>query len=177
MRPLRVNQQHYLPDLLVLIEQIMRVPDLSPRKQCVDPGHDTTLLDERPNLLHQFRRNLSLVGCRPRPQRRARQRQPAANDRPDVNFRRLAEMVPSGDACTLLDAEGGWYAVLQVPTFESEEDLAVRLLREHAVLVHPGYFFDFARESYLVVSLLPPEDRLAQGISRVLGALRERSQG
>jgi alanine-synthesizing transaminase len=57
--------------------------------------------------------------------------------------------------------------VLQVPTFESEEDLVVRLLTD-GVLTHPGYFFDFPRESFLVVSLLPPEPSFADGIARVL---------
>ena len=63
---------------------------------------------------------------------------------------------------------GGWYAVLQVPTLESEEDLVVRLLTDDGVLAHPGYFFDFPRESFLVVSLLPPEAVFADGVARVL---------
>ena len=36
------------------------------------------------------------------------------------------------------------------------------------VLTHPGYFFDFPRESFLIVSLLPPEAAFADGLSRVL---------
>ena len=59
-------------------------------------------------------------------------------------------------ACRVLRSDGGWYAVLQVPSLESEEDLVLRLL-DDGVLAHPGYFFDFPRESFLVVSLLPPE--------------------
>ena len=51
-------------------------------------------------------------------------------------------------------ADGGWYAVLQVPTLESEEDLVLDLLTIDGVLAHPGYFFDFPRESFLIVSLL-----------------------
>jgi hypothetical protein len=35
------------------------------------------------------------------------------------------------------------------------------------VLVHPGYFFDFPRESYLIVSLLPPEAPFAAGVERM----------
>jgi hypothetical protein len=34
--------------------------------------------------------------------------------------------------------------------------------------VHPGYFFDFSREAFLVMSLLPPESVFADGVSRVL---------
>lgn len=71
-------------------------------------------------------------------------------------------------SCELLGAEGGWYGVLRVPSIMSEEDLVLSLLAEDGVLVHPGYFFDFPRESFLVVSLLPPADRFADGISRIL---------
>jgi alanine-synthesizing transaminase len=71
-------------------------------------------------------------------------------------------------SCELLRAEGGWYGVLRVPSIMSEEDLVLSLLAEDGVLVHPGYFFDFPRESFLVVSFLPPADRFADGISRIL---------
>jgi alanine-synthesizing transaminase len=67
-----------------------------------------------------------------------------------------------------LAAEGGWSAILQVPSLQSEEDLVLDLLDVDGVLVHPGYFFDFPRESYLVVSLLPPPAVFEEGVSRVL---------
>lgn len=70
--------------------------------------------------------------------------------------------------CTVLRSEGGWSAVLQVPTLGSEEDLVVSLLSNDGVLVHPGYFFDFPRESFLVVSLLPPVDKFRDGVVRLL---------
>jgi hypothetical protein len=57
--------------------------------------------------------------------------------------------------------------VLQVPSLESEEALVLRLL-EDGVLAHPGYFFDFPRASFLIVSLLPPEPVFADGVTRVL---------
>ena len=79
-------------------------------------------------------------------------------------LQRAAGAVPS---CRVLRSDGGWYAVLQVPSLESEEDLVLRLLAA-GVLAHPGYFFDFSRESFLVVSLLPPEAAFADGISRIL---------
>jgi aspartate/methionine/tyrosine aminotransferase len=71
-------------------------------------------------------------------------------------------------SCTCRRASGGWYAVLQVPTMESEEDLAVRLLTRDGVLTHPGYFFDFPHESFLVVSLLTPETAFRDGVTRIL---------
>src|SRR5262249_3737892 len=65
-----------------------------------------------------------------------------------ANYRQLAKDVAAVPACRLLPSEGGWYAVLQVPSLEPEEDLVVGLLTRDAVLTHPGYFFDFSRESY-----------------------------
>jgi len=85
-----------------------------------------------------------------------------------ANYERLAALVDAVPSCRLLDADGGWSAVLNVPTYESEEDLVVRLLTEHEVLTHPGFFFDFPRESFLVVSLLTPEATFAQGAARIL---------
>ena len=49
-----------------------------------------------------------------------------------------------------------------------EDDLVVSLLQDDGVLTHPGYFFDFARESFLVVSLLPPRAAFEAGIAGVL---------
>jgi len=72
---------------------------------------------------------------------------------------------------TLLEPEGGWYAVLRVPATVSEEERVTQLLAERNVLVHPGYFFDFPSEAFLVLSLLPPPDILAQGLERVLADL------
>jgi hypothetical protein len=57
---------------------------------------------------------------------------------------------------------------VQVPSLEREEDLVLRLLTTDGILTHPGYFFDFPRESFLVISLLPPEAVFASGIARVL---------
>jgi DNA-binding transcriptional MocR family regulator len=84
-----------------------------------------------------------------------------------ANYRALQAAAARVPACRVLRSGGGWYAVLQVPSLESEEDLVLRLLAD-GVLAHPGYFFDFPRESFLVVSLLPPEAAFADGVSRVL---------
>lgn len=83
------------------------------------------------------------------------------------NYRELHALAEAVPTCTVLRSEGGWTAVLRVPTFESEEDLALRLL-DAGVLAHPGYFFDFPGESYLIVSLLPPRDTFRDGVSRIL---------
>jgi alanine-synthesizing transaminase len=85
-----------------------------------------------------------------------------------TNYRELMTRSARVPSCGVMRSDGGWYAVLRVPSFEPEEDLAVRLLTGDGVLAHPGYFFDFPRESFLVVSLLPPEASFSDGIARVL---------
>ncbi len=85
-----------------------------------------------------------------------------------TNYQWLRSTVAGVPSCDALRSGGGWYAVLQVPSLEPEEDLVVRLLTADGVLTHPGYFFDFPRESFLVVSLLPPAPSFADGIVRVL---------
>jgi aspartate/methionine/tyrosine aminotransferase len=78
---------------------------------------------------------------------------------------RLAAATPS---VTALLPAGGWSAVLQVPAVGSEEGLVLDLLEHDGVLVHPGYFFDFPREAFVVVSLLPPPDVVEPALERLL---------
>jgi len=89
-------------------------------------------------------------------------------DRVRGNYAHLWRAVTQVPACRVLSSDAGWYAVLQVPTYEPEEEFALRLLTEDGVSVHPGFFFDFPHESFVVVSLLPPPDRFADGIFRIL---------
>lgn len=83
----------------------------------------------------------------------------------DSALRARAASYPSID---VLPCEGGWSAVLRVPSTRTEEDLVIELLERDDVLVHPGYFFDFAEESYLVVSLLPEPRTFLEGATRVM---------
>jgi aspartate/methionine/tyrosine aminotransferase len=85
-----------------------------------------------------------------------------------ANYQRLIARAASSPTCRAPVSEGGWSAVLEAPTLESEEDLVVDLLENEGVLTHPGYFFDFPRETYLVVSLLVSEEQFADGADRVL---------
>jgi aspartate/methionine/tyrosine aminotransferase len=87
------------------------------------------------------------------------------------NRQTLERALPAGSPATFLVSEGGWYAVLQVPATLSEEERVLRLLSRQDVLVHPGYFFDFPREAFLVLSLLTPPAEFALALPRVLDDL------
>src|SRR6195256_3771162 len=66
-----------------------------------------------------------------------------------------------------LDREGGWYAVLRVPVTGPDESVAVALLERCSVLVHPGHFFNFPRDGFLVLSLIAPEQQFQEGVRRL----------
>ncbi|HET8948164.1 MAG TPA: pyridoxal phosphate-dependent aminotransferase [Candidatus Polarisedimenticolia bacterium] len=89
-------------------------------------------------------------------------------ERVGTNLKQLHEGLPEGSPVVLEPADGGWTAVLRVPAIRSEEELVLLLLQEDGVLVHPGFFFDFPREAYLVVSLLPPPAEFRAGFERLL---------
>jgi aspartate/methionine/tyrosine aminotransferase len=78
-----------------------------------------------------------------------------------------------GSAASLLDVEGGWAATLHLPHTQSEESWVLALLEKEAVYVHPGHFFDYEEEAYIVVSLLTPEQALREGVQRIVGRVRE----
>jgi len=85
-----------------------------------------------------------------------------------ANLALLRTRLAGGSPATLLDPEGGWYAVLRVPATRSEDERVAGLLEHRNVLVHPGYFFDFPHEAFLVVSLLPTPESFAEGVKRLL---------
>ena len=84
------------------------------------------------------------------------------------NLKALREAAETWPAVTVLRAEGGWSAVVQVPAVESEEELVVTLVTEDGVLVHPGFFFDFPREAFLVLSLIAEPGRFDAGVGRLM---------
>lgn len=94
--------------------------------------------------------------------------QPQLMKRIHENLRELDCQVAKQHVCTRLDVEGGWYAVLRVPVTRSDEDLAIALLLERGVLVHPGHFYDFPNDGYLVVSLIAEASSFRAGITKIL---------
>jgi aspartate/methionine/tyrosine aminotransferase len=97
--------------------------------------------------------------------------QPMLLDRLRANLEEMDRQLAKQGACTRLDVEGGWYAVLRVPVTQSDEELAIEILRKYSVLVHPGHFYDFPREGYLIMSLITPNDEFREGSRRVLELL------
>jgi aspartate/methionine/tyrosine aminotransferase len=97
-----------------------------------------------------------------------KQIQPILIDRMRVNLAELDRQLVSYPSCARLRVEGGWYVVLRVPAIEKDEELAVRLLRQASVSVHPGHFYDFPGEGYLVLSLITEPTVFREGVARLL---------
>ena len=84
-------------------------------------------------------------------------------DRVKGNLETLKKLNP-------LEPEGGWSAVLRFGRPQSDEELALELL-DRGVLVHPGYFFDFETDDFLVLSLLPEPEKFEEGIGQLANCL------
>lgn len=84
------------------------------------------------------------------------------------NLAKLDSQLAAQSVCSRFKCEGGWSAVLRVPAQQTDEELAIALIRQHGVSVHPGHFYDFPRNGHIVVSLIVPDQEFAQGTKRVL---------
>jgi aspartate/methionine/tyrosine aminotransferase len=89
-------------------------------------------------------------------------------ERTTANLAYLRSAV-ANTACRALRVEAGWYATIQVPRSRTEEEWALHLLG-NGVLVQPGYFFDFASEAFLIVSLLTESSVFRAGVQHILEA-------
>jgi aspartate/methionine/tyrosine aminotransferase len=86
-----------------------------------------------------------------------------------LNLTELDRQLARQQLCRRLDVQGGWYVILRVPVTRTDEQLAIELLEKQSVVVHPGLFFDFHSDGYLVVSLIAPASVFREGVRRVLG--------
>jgi len=88
-----------------------------------------------------------------------------------TNLSVLDAMLRESKSLARLDREGGWYAILRVPVTATDDDLTVALLERCSVLVHPGHFFNFSQEGFLVLSLITAERQFRNGVRRLLKLL------
>jgi aspartate/methionine/tyrosine aminotransferase len=94
--------------------------------------------------------------------------QPVLLERLRANLAELDRQLVAYPSCARLQVEGGWYTVLRVPAIESDEHLAIGLLRKAGVSVHPGHYYDFPGEGYLVLSLITDPAVFREGFAALL---------
>jgi alanine-synthesizing transaminase len=85
-----------------------------------------------------------------------------------ANLSELDCQLSGQKSCSRFRVEGGWYAVIRVPATRSDADLAVDLLTTKSVYLHPGHFYDFPGDGYVIVSLITPEQDFVEGTKRLL---------
>jgi aspartate/methionine/tyrosine aminotransferase len=85
-----------------------------------------------------------------------------------TNHATLVEQARRYPSVDVLNADAGWSVVLRVPARTSEEEVVIDLIERDGVSVHPGFFFDFPHEAFLVISLLPECATFAEGVRRIL---------
>ena len=88
-----------------------------------------------------------------------------------ANLAELDAQLAGNQQVNRLVVEGGWYAVLRIPATRPDEELAIELLEKHDVYLHPGHYYDFPGDGYLVVSLITPEHDFNEGVRRLLSAV------
>ncbi len=90
------------------------------------------------------------------------------NQRVDQNIQSLKKLLGGFQKVSYLNSEGGWYFVLKILGLQNEEKFILDLIQEEQVLVHPGYFYDFAKDGYIVLSLIVPNRIFVEGLGRIL---------
>src|SRR5215813_13066487 len=80
----------------------------------------------------------------------------------------LDQEIAKQRTCSRLVFDAGWNVVLRVPATRSDEDLTLGLLERHGVLVHPGHFYDFSHDGFLILSLIVAEKEFAEGVQSLL---------
>jgi len=91
-------------------------------------------------------------------------------DRIRLNYSEL-KTATDNTPCSTLNAHGGWYGIVRVPGIKSDEDWALELLEAKGVYLFPGYFFDFDKEGFLVVSLLVENSIFRKGVAEMVDLL------
>ncbi|HLY43729.1 MAG TPA: pyridoxal phosphate-dependent aminotransferase [Terracidiphilus sp.] len=86
------------------------------------------------------------------------------------NLAELDRQFAKHPALERLKVEGGWYAVLRIPSTQPDEQTVLELL-EKGVWIHPGYFFGMPESGWLVTSLLAPEQEFMTGVTRLIAYL------
>ena len=96
--------------------------------------------------------------------------------RVDQNEESLKEILARVPGVTLFPRDGGWYAVIGLPSGMDDEDFVLRLLKEQSVIVQPGYLFDFEDIQTAILSLLTPATLFQEGADRMSALLRESAE-
>ncbi|MDO8644599.1 MAG: pyridoxal phosphate-dependent aminotransferase, partial [bacterium] len=78
------------------------------------------------------------------------------------------KILKQSDKIRFVEPRGGFYLMAEVETDLSEEQFVIELMQKTGVFVHPGYFFDYEKESRIVISFLVERERLQKGLTKLV---------
>jgi alanine-synthesizing transaminase len=81
------------------------------------------------------------------------------------------EMLSANKSVTARRPDGGYYLFPEIITLKDEEELVLHLLKNHGVLVHPGYFYDCDKGIHIMISCLTEKEKLIEGLKRIVDAI------
>jgi len=84
-----------------------------------------------------------------------------------ANYNFLNNHFASDSINSVLTVEGGWYAVIKSLSEGDDEQRVLYFLENHRVNMHPGYFYNFDDDGYLIISLIIKESEMQNGIIKV----------
>ncbi|MFH1075889.1 MAG: pyridoxal phosphate-dependent aminotransferase [Pseudomonadota bacterium] len=84
-----------------------------------------------------------------------------------VNYSFLEKRFSKTTNVRVLKREGGWYAILEFFDDISDDDRALSMLELDNVFAHPGYFYEFSQEGFMVFSLLTPHEEFKLGVDKI----------
>jgi aspartate/methionine/tyrosine aminotransferase len=93
---------------------------------------------------------------------------PRLRKRIEMNRRALAE-----SGLPVRRADGGWYAMIDLPQSREDEEWALELMEKDHVLVHPGYLFDVEYSSSAIISVIAEPARFKEGVARIAARITQ----
>ena len=87
------------------------------------------------------------------------------------NIRTLDRLCATHPHLSRLETTAGWSVILRTPEQGSSMDLATKLASDHALILHPGAFYNLPESGRLVASLLTPQPEFAAGIALLINQL------
>ncbi|HWP83336.1 MAG TPA: pyridoxal phosphate-dependent aminotransferase [Bacteroidota bacterium] len=88
------------------------------------------------------------------------------------NYSALLKIV-ADSSVSALAVEGGWSAIMKMPSLKSDESWCEDLLISKGILLHPGHFYGLESASHVVCSFLPRSEMFSDGIRSIVDFVNE----
>ncbi len=74
---------------------------------------------------------------------------------------------------TFHEPQGGFYLFAKIKGLRiTDEDLVISLLKKHGIFVHPGYYYDYDKGVYILISLLTQSSLLKNCLEKIIKEIK-----